>query len=329
MKKTVRLILGMAILGIALMSCEKDNNSDNNSNNNVSGEGLTITGMPSEVSEYNVEIYAAGTTLELGTDRLNAYDEMLAHGNVPPTADKATFILFKGSKSTAPWTGSGQNLKVILSMPIPDTDFTDYKIAINLNANNGTGILSYSDFNFFNNVNFIYDDDYIKNHLGDTYKIEYEQKETLNQSAFRTNTIIKNENGLYVKYFWNLTSRSEELWYIKVQDGYNLYIRENNNKIDFLMKVSEDFLNSDIKTYLSPLKMHSSYKAKEMYYYGDEKVIGKECAVYVPNYAESFKFWVDKETGLGFKFTKTLEDEYAEIVCTKFETSNVIIPAYN
>ena len=41
MKKTVRLILGMAILGIALMSCEKDNKKENgNENGNSSEQGI-------------------------------------------------------------------------------------------------------------------------------------------------------------------------------------------------------------------------------------------------------------------------------------------------
>ena len=148
--------IAICLTVIALAGCSKTNDpkANNPNGNNQVGGGLTITGMPSVSSAYDLEIYSSTATLNSITDRMLAMNGMLAYGGVPSSGASVTFSLYQGPGFTlpkTPWTGSGTNLKVILSKSTLPSDFVDPVIATNVNITNGVGTVSYSDFSPFGN----------------------------------------------------------------------------------------------------------------------------------------------------------------------------------
>jgi hypothetical protein len=143
MKRVIRFSILVAMISFAVTSCKKNNGDDDDNGSVTNNDGkLTVIGLP-EGPAYDVEVYESGTDLSTLADRTTAITngKILAHGSVKEKGGNI-FSLYKEASSTEKWSGSGNNLIVLLS----ESNMVNPKIAVIATVTKGTGEINYNAF---------------------------------------------------------------------------------------------------------------------------------------------------------------------------------------
>jgi len=179
---------------------------------------------------------------------------------------------------------------------------------------------------------FEYGQEYINNNLKD-YWLEYTITSYENGNTdSATMEVRKTEQG----YYWAVDGSS--MLFIKNGDKYDMYMESDGSYVNSGVQQEKDAVEgmmSGITTYMMGYAGYSSELKKS----GTEVIAGRTCDKYIMeysypgyNYKYNYIYYIDKETGVGLKFTMDIvsgsEKVGYEFEATKFETSGVTLPSY-
>ncbi|MCL2012442.1 MAG: hypothetical protein FWG75_06625 [Cystobacterineae bacterium] len=196
------------------------------------------------------------------------------------------------------------------------------------------------------NVAFKYDENEIKNKLGDNYWIIYEATEW-KDGAITDTTFIEQRRtpeGFYWDYPRGEPPESGG-FYIKNAGNYDWYIKNpEGGYFQYPGQLTEEEAESNMDTFAASLYMswYTEYRS-QLKSAGSEQVTGRDCEKYTYtlfsaiddiNLQETHTYSIDKATGACLKYTLELtgnamkQDTYFEFVCTKFQMGGVSLPPY-
>ena len=181
---------------------------------------------------------------------------------------------------------------------------------------------------------FEYGQNYIDNHLKGDYWIAYNLTTYENgESDSSTIEIKKTDAGYY------FSQNGSEGLFIKNGDKYDMYNGSDGEytKSEY-MQYDKDYVELMMNAYTMYMTSYVGY-ANALSKSGTDTIAGRDCDVYkmdynhpMYNYQYKYTYYIDKDTGVGLKFSMDLSGSGqkmgVEFEATKFQTSGVSLPNY-
>jgi len=182
---------------------------------------------------------------------------------------------------------------------------------------------------------FVYGEDYIANHLGNEYWIEYSYQTKRNGSLADaiTLTSARNAEGYYFK-----SNDGTESLFIKEGTAYAVYMPNEQGVLEKVPEITmnEESVKGYTTSFLSYMTIYEVAK-DDLTPDGEEVIAGRSCAKYV--FHSSFltsaidlHYSIDKKTGVCLRYKSVVlsgKDTGAfEFLCTMFKDSNVTLPSH-
>lgn len=181
---------------------------------------------------------------------------------------------------------------------------------------------------------FVYNPEYISDHLGNEYSIAYDITlyENSKESKKVTVLIKKNESGYYFKM-----GDEDEIMYQKDGDAYAICLKDDEtgsfSKVEG-MTMTEDTIKATAGMFLSYMSYYQSY-IDDLVSDGSATVCGRSCDKYIMNYSglgvsQNIEYYIDKETGVCMKYSYDLgvSEDFSgfDFECVEFSLEDVELP---
>lgn len=181
---------------------------------------------------------------------------------------------------------------------------------------------------------FIYNSDYISEHLNRDFSITYNFTYYEDNSKAETVTILlkKNDNGYYFKL-----SDGSEFMYLKDGDVYALCVINEETGIFSKMDgitMTEEEVKGSAESVLGYLSFYETY-IDDLKKDGSETICEHSCDKYILNSASwgvssKIEYYIDKETGVCLKYLVEAaagkDRSGFDYECTEFSFENVTLP---
>jgi outer membrane lipoprotein-sorting protein len=194
----------------------------------------------------------------------------------------------------------------------------------------------FSDESIEEDSDFVYNSDYINEHLGTDYSVTY-RFTTFEDESRSENfeiSLARNEDGCYVK-----TNDGSEFMYVKDGDGYAMCVKDEDTGVFTKIAgvtLTEDDVNTTAGAVLTYMSFYDTY-ASDLKSDGSETICGRECDKYsfdatTIGTAGSVEYCIDKETGVCLKYTVNIttgeEAGSFNYECIAFSLEDVTLPEY-